>query len=355
MIQLNIEKSFLAFLAILLTSCTAHETRLNEIQVIGSHNSYKKAIDPPLLDYLSNIDAQMAYSLEYDHIPLKEQLDLGLRNLEMDVLHDPMGGRYVNPKGLEIVKQAGETPSPYDFQNKLAQPGLKMFHIQDVDFRSHHLLFKEGLQVLKDWSDANPDHTPVIVTINAKDSNNSQLTPVLPFTAQALDSIDQEIKEVFPMDQLITPDRVREGFETLEKAVLTQGWPKLKEVKGNFLFVLDESGEKMNRYLERHPGLQGAVMFVNQTEGNPEAAFRIVNDPIEKQDYIKELISLGYMVRTRADSGTKEARENDYGRFEKAKSSGAQVITTDYYIPSRLFESSYKVIFEDGTYERIKE
>ncbi len=340
-------------LTILATSCNP-KPKLNNIQVIGSHNSYKIAIDPPLLDYLSSVEANMAKSLEYDHLSLKQQLDMGLRNLEMDVLHDPMGGRYAHPKGLEIVKAAGETPKPYDTKKALQQPGLKMFHIQDIDFRSHHLRFREGLQEIKEWSDQNPEHTPIFITINAKDSNRPELTPALPFTTNALDSIDQEIKSVFPMEQLITPDWVRGNSESLENAVLTKGWPLLDDAWGKFMFILDEQGEKLNRYLTKHPNLLGAVMFVNQKEGRPEAGFRIVNDPIKDHAYIKELVAKGYLVRTRADAGTKEARHGDYTKFKKAISSGAQIITTDYYVPSQLFESTYKVQFEDGTYERIK-
>ncbi len=67
---------------------------------------------------------------------------------------------------------------------------------------------------------------------------------------------------------------------------------------------------------------------------------------------IKNLVALGYMVRTRADADTKEARENDYSRFEMAKASGAQVITTDYYLPSKLFKSDFQIAFENGGYER---
>jgi len=36
------------------------------------------------------------------------------------------------------------------------------------------------------------------------------------------------------------------------------------------------------------------------------------------------------MVRARADAETKESRTDDYTKFEKAKESGAQVISTDY-------------------------
>lgn len=328
--------------------------RLNEIQVIGSHNSYKIAIESPLWDYLFQRDSAVAKSLQYGHIPIEKQLDLGLRNLEYDVLHDPKGGYYSNPKGLAIVKSLGKVPLEYDTENKLAQPGLKMFHVQDIDFRSHYLLFKEGLVALKKWSDTHSKHTPIFILINAKDDNNRKLREPLPFTKSALDSIDIEIRSVFEDSKLITPDLVRGKFNTLEEAILKKGWPDLNAVKGRFLFVLDENETKINRYLEGHPSLKNRVLFVNSKEGNPEAAFRVINDPIKNFDYIKELVAKGYIVRTRADDGTTEARTNDYTKFEKAKASGAQLISTDYYMPSTLFKSSYKVSFDNNRYERIK-
>jgi len=61
--------------------------KLNESQVIGSHNSYKSAMPLPILEYLKKINPRTAESLEYEHLPLSEQLNLGLRNLELDVFH----------------------------------------------------------------------------------------------------------------------------------------------------------------------------------------------------------------------------------------------------------------------------
>ena len=328
--------------------------KMNEIQVIGSHNSYKIAIEQPLWNYLFQSDSATAKALQYTHIPIEKQLDLGLRNLELDVLHDPKGGYYSNPKGLDIVKLLGKKTLEYDIEKKLSQPGLKMFHIQDLDFRSHYLLFKEGLEAVKKWSDAHKKHTPIFILINAKDDNNRNLRQPLTFTKTALDSIDIEIRSVFDDSQLITPDLVRGEFTSLEEAILKKGWPDLDAVKGRILFVLDENETKINRYIDGHPGLKNRVLFVNSKEGSPEAAFRVVNNPIKDFDYIKELVAKGYMVRTRADDGTIEARTNDYTKFEKAKASGAQVISTDYYIPSTLFKSSYKVIFDADNYERIK-
>ncbi|WP_421918744.1 phosphatidylinositol-specific phospholipase C1-like protein [Marinifilum sp.] len=338
-----------------LVSCKKEGIRLNEVQVIGSHNSYKIAIEKPLWEYLYQHNPNMATSLQYGHISIKEQLDLGLRNLELDVFHDPKGGHFLNPKGLEILDSLNLKQQEFDPQGKLKVPGLKMFHIQDIDFRSHHLLFRDGLKEIKNWSDNNPDHTPVIVLMNTKDKAIDSLKTPLPFNKDAFDNLDLEIRSVFKENKLITPDLVRGKYESLEEAILNKAWPKLNDVKGRFLFVLDEKAEKIALYLKGHPNLHGRILFVNSPEGSPEAAFRIINNPIKDLDYIKELVAKGYMVRTRADAGTKEARKNDYTKFEKALESGAQVISTDYYIPTNLFESDFKIIFKNNRYERVKQ
>lgn len=91
-------------------------------------------------------------------------------------------------------------------------------------------------------------------------------------------------------------------------------------------------------------------MFANALPGTPEAAFLIRNNA--KAPEVQDLVRKGYIIRTRADSDTREARRNDRTTFEAAYKSGAQIITTDYYQQSTLFESDYSVSFEDGTYFR---
>lgn len=146
---------------------------------------------------------------------------------------------------------------------------------------------------------------------------------------------------------------IRGNFETLEEAILTKGWPKLDSVKGKILFFLDVGEDKRTDYKKDHHSLKGRIMFINSKEGSPEAAFRLLNNPIEDFDYIKKLVKKGYIVRTRADEDTKEARNNNYKRFDMAKNSGAQVISTDYYIPSKLFNSNYSISFENKKFVRI--
>jgi hypothetical protein len=144
---------------------------------------------------------------------------------------------------------------------------------------------------------------------------------------------------------------VRGDYPTLEEAVLKGNWPTLKRAMNRFFFLLDNSDEKMNLYMKAHPSLKGRLMFVNAAPGTPEAAAMFRNEPDDPQ--IPELVRKGYIIRTRADANTQEARLNDYTRFDRAKDSGAQIITTDYYMPSRFFDSPYQVRFEGLPYERL--
>jgi hypothetical protein len=325
---------------------------MNQVQVIGSHNSYKLPIEPALLQLLKKNDKRNDYStLEYSHAPLAEQLDLGLRNLEIDVVHDPEGGLYANPLGVRWLQQAGASAQAYDPEGRMKKPGLKVLHVPDIDFRSHVYTFQEALQQLRTWSDAHPRHLTIVVTMNAKDGGADTPGAVRPllFDAAAFDAWDAEIRAVLPPDKLLTPDDVRGKFQTLEAAVLAHAWPALGKSRGRFLFVLDESGPKLETYAAGHPSLKGRVMFVNAVEGRPEAAFRIVNDPITRFHYIRKLVSAGYLVRTRADAETREARQGDYTRMQAAFDSGAHYVTTDYYRPDPAFGTGYKVALPGGT------
>ena len=93
-------------------------------------------------------------------------------------------------------------------------------------------------------------------------------------------------------------------------------------------------------------------MFANAEPGTPEAAWLIMNEAVEDEKKIQQRVKEGYLVRTRADANTREARNNDTRTFQAAKQSGAQIITTDYYQKSTHFPSDYVVHFDDGSYVR---
>jgi hypothetical protein len=324
--------------------------RLHQVQVLGSHNSYKLAIGPRLLEHYRGWRGEAALALDYWHPPLEAQLDHGLRKLELDVFHDPEGGRYARPGGLTWAPDEGELAvEVFDPERELERPGLKVLHVQDLDFRSTCLTLEACLLGLRSWSARHPGHLPVLVTLNAKDQpiEREGLRPgfvePLPFDASALAALDAQIVAVLGRERLLVPDDVRGEAPTLEAAVLGRGWPFLEDVRGRFLFMLDETGAKRDAYLEGHPTLEGRVLFVDVAPGHPAAAVRIVNDPLERGDEIRDLVRRGYLVRTRADADTREARAGDTTRRDAAFASGAQFVSTDYYLPEQAPSTGYLV------------
>lgn len=328
--------------------------RLNQIQVIGSHNSYKQAIEAPLLRMIHARAPETARSLDYQHPSLTRQLTLGLRKLELDVFHDPKGGRYRSPAGVERMREAGYQPVAFDPKGEMDEPGFKVLHAQDIDYRSTCLTLDACLRELLDFSDANPRHLPIAVSFNAKDGRLSDPGYVEPlaFTATVFDALDRAILAAIPRQRILTPDDVRGGHDTLESAVLEAGWPRLDTVRGKFIFLLDHGGTKLDAYLEDHPSLAGRVMFANAPEGHPAAAFLVINDPIRAAARIDAAIRKGYLVRTRADANTIEARENDTQRRDAAFASGAHFVSTDYYDGIQGFDNDYRVVFPNGAMAR---
>ena len=343
------------FLATALADTGFDDLPINKVQVIGSHNSYKRAIDTALFRLFKEKNPKGAVGLEYSHIPYSEQLDLGLRNLEIDVYADEKGGKYAHPKGLEW--EAASHPPPYDPDGEMNKPGFKVFHVQDLDFRSNSYTFADCLRQFKAWSDLHPDHYPIYVTMNTKDEviKADGFTVPEKFTTTVFDRLDKELVDNLGRSYLITPDDIRGHNATLEDAVLNGHWPAMKTARGKFIFILDEGGEHRAAYIHGHPSLKRRMLFTDSPAGTPEAAFMIINDPKKDGERIKEMVNKGYMVRTRADADTREARANDRSSFIAACASGAQIITTDYYYKSSFFPSDYVVSFDGGGYVRMRQ
>jgi len=301
--------------------------RMNDIQTVGTHNSYKQPIPPVEMALLRKLRGDaLADTLDYSHRPLAEQLDDGARNLELDVYIDPQGGRYATP----LLPRLAGTATPPD--PAMLKPGYKVMHAADSDARSNCTLFVDCLKIIKAWSDRHPDHVPILILINAKDSGSSMegAIQVLQYDAAAYDALDAEVRSVLTPQDLITPDQVRGNASTLRQAVITRGWPTLDEARGRIFFALDESPPKVALYRGSRKSLEGRVMFVNGDETSDDAAYLTLNDPVGQNARIRGAVAAGFIVRTRADADTAEARRNDPRRREAAFASGAQYVSTDY-------------------------
>lgn len=349
-------RTFLTLAAVLATAAAPAPQgplRMNDIQVVGSHNSYKKRIAPAVFAELERRDPKLAAALDYDHLTLAEQLDRGVRQLEIDIFADPQGGRFADPKGEAMARAAGERTG-FD-RAAMMNPGFKVFHIPEVDYRSCGT-FKQCIGQIDAWSRAHPRHLPIMVTINAADRpiNKPGVTDPLPLTAQLLDALDAEIRDVLTPDRIITPDDVRGKAPTLREAVTTKGWPTLYRARGKIWFVLDTPSDVSDRYRAGHPSLKGRPIFGWYDTDQPEASVEIVGDPRTDGAKIREWVKQGFIVRTRSDADTREARANDHARQQAAIDSGAQAVSTDYYpgAPARAWNKGFTVTLPGGVMER---
>ena len=154
-----------------------------------------------------------------------------------------------------------------------------------------------------------------------------QFTEAEPFTPAIFDALDAEIRSVFPTAELITPDDVRGSYKTLSNAALAGNWPTLDSARGKVMFLMDQR-PMTPVYLEGHPSLRGRVLFTNSVPGQPDAAFLERNEGAAEE--IASLVRQGYLIRTRTDGDTKQARTNDTTLRDAMLASGAQMLSTDY-------------------------
>jgi hypothetical protein len=308
--------------------------RLNHIQVLGSHNSYHSPPYPEVLDALRGVNPATAAGLDYGHRPLREQFDVGVRQIELDVWSDPDGGKFANPTLLESLDLPPPDPAV------MHEPGFKVIHEANIDTRSNCLTFVLCLRAVKTWSDAHPGHVPIMIEVEMKDATDD-VTPA------TFDALEAEIRSVFDTDELVTPDDVRGDDPSLGNAVRTRGWPTLGEVRGRVIFTLDN--ESLAAVARRgHPSLRGRLLFTPSAPGEGDAAFAKLNDPIEDAAMIEAALAANMLVRTRADADTVQARSGDAAMRDAALAGGAQFVSTDYEVPDPRFPR-YEVRVPGGT------
>jgi hypothetical protein len=303
------------------------DLKLNEIQVIGTHNSFHVQAPEDELAQVAAFDEEQANQRRYTHPDLATQLgEQKIRQIELDVFADAKGGLYSHP---------ALAASDADHDPAMDEPGTKVLHEQDVDYHSVCPTLVACLDEVKTWSDANPQHVPVAINIQFKDGPlifpvDDQAVPEK-WTTEAMDGLDDEIRSVFEDDQLITPDDVRGDHATLNEAVLAKDWPTLGESRGKVMFLMINPEPYRSIYLEGHDGLEGRILFTNAEPGQPDASYIGLDDPLADGGVmISDLVDRGYLVRTRADADNVEVETGSDDRLRAALASGAQWISTDY-------------------------
>lgn len=318
------------------------DLKINQLQYLGSHNSYRKRTTAEVLSFLGELASLSPNldlgDLDYDHVDLEEQFTLyGVRQIELDFYADFEGGRFYNRRGSELAGL-----NPVSGIPALLQPGNKVLHIADIDYETHYYTLIEALQAVKDWSVKNPTHLPIFILMETKTQTVADQVSGLgfveaePWDKQRIDVIEEEILSVFSKDDIIKPDDVRGSYATLNEAVLTNGWPTVGASRGKVMFLLDQSNIN-TIYRDGNLSLEGKLMFTSSRPGDPDGAFVKRNGGTESD--IRSLVEQGYLVRSLI-GGTTQARTGDYSKFNSASSNGVHFLSTDYYRPDPRYKTS---------------
>jgi Phosphoinositide phospholipase C, Ca2+-dependent len=328
--------------------------RMNETQVIGTHNSYHRELsksERAAHDSFYGNAAVYDGFLAYSHATLPNQLSRqGVRGLELDLFPDPAGGLYANPL-LRQRLASGPLTEPDWYR-----PGIKVLHTADLDFNSTCVRLVSCLRLVRRWSGQNPAHVPLLIMLELKGTDPiagpAGGVTVPPWDGAALDALDREIRSVFDPDEVLTPDDVRRRGQTLRRSVLRRGWPTLGEARGQVVFLMDnEPGPIRTAYSAGRPSLQRRVLFTNAEPGAPDAAFVKRNEPTGANlRQIQRLVRDGFLVRTRSDVPLGTVTSGDETQLRAALASGAQLVSTDFpeIGMSARYDSDYVVALPEG-------
>jgi hypothetical protein len=333
---------------------TKRALRMNQLQVIGTHNSYhrelskaERAAHDAIYGGAPIYDGFLAYS----HASIPNQLSRqGVRGLELDLFPDPAGALYANPL-LRQRLMIGPLTDPEWYR-----PGIKVLHTADLDYSSTCVRFVRCLRRVRRWSLSNPDHVPLLVMLELKGTDPvaaaSGGVSVPPWNRAALNALDAEIHSLFRPDELITPDDVRRRGLTLRQSVRRHGWPTLGRARGRVVFLMDnEPGAISAAYTRGRPSLEGRVLFTNARRGAPDAAFLKRNEPTGANlRRIRRLVRAGFLVRTRSDIPLATVTSGDETQLRAALASGAQLVSTDFpeVGMSARYDSDYVVALPEG-------
>ncbi|KNC50725.1 uncharacterized protein AMSG_11997 [Thecamonas trahens ATCC 50062] len=278
----------------------ADNVPLSQLRMLGTHNSYHLAPRKVFPGF-----NQGARFWRYSHKPLIDQLALGVRAFELD---------------------------PH-----VRSESISVWHVNIWDDFSLCPCFVTCLRVFREWSRDHPGHVPIIIQLEFKSLWFADL--VAGINGVHLDSlviVERDILRIIGRNAIFTPDDLRNGSATLPDALAANsppGWPRLGALRNKFIFILDDASSTRAAYLAPSLVLRNRIMFTTTVDGEAVSPWTSVfkyNSPLsESGAKIAELVTQGFLVRTRAD--TEDLSEQvDEKRAIAANDSMAQIVSFDW-------------------------
>lgn len=270
----------------------------DQLQVVATHNSYNLAPTWLQTQVIGLVEPSEAPALQYNHQTITEQLDAGIRSLELDVRWN----------GTDFV----------------------MSHVPLVGNRATATDFGLALEEIALWSTAHEGHLPISIMVEVK-SDYMFLDPSLKaWDGAASDAIDTLVESELG-EALFTPDDLDGG-----------DWPTVGELRDRVVLYFGDNEDVHAVYLDGHPQLEGRSIFTSSKTGSDDARFVILDDPTDPA--VATALARGVIVRTRADANLVTSA----AAYTAALSSGAQIIATDYPPSEPQAETGYTFSFDGG-------
>eukprot|EP00466_Bigelowiella_natans_P012457 jgi/Bigna1/85765/estExt_fgenesh1_pg.C_60049 len=263
---------------------------LNRVQVVGTHNSV----------HVAGMFSIFIPYWQYTHPSLIDQLNTGIRHLEIDLWYNKSFGMWevwhecvdrltVSAPLLLICNDAIVGGGGAGGGSKMVTP----------------LLLRDVLSQLFSWSKSNQGHFPLSINLDIKGayiSGTSYLTPWLlgrgfshsKADRQIFQALEREILAEFPIPNLHTPASMLlgSGTKTLREAIQKSGWPAVNALRGKTQFQLNLNGCRASL----NTVIPSSVFFKrghNFQDPEPDVGWFETNDPV----VTKILIEKGYFVR----------------------------------------------------------
>ena len=278
--------------------------KLNEIAILGTHNSYQ-TLATKETRFLMNIIEAITFekfglnTFDFEMDTLTEQLEMGIRNVEIDI----------------------ET---LDKDNKIE---IKVTHNSIVDNASSAYDFTKAMEEIKLWSDNNPDHIPVIIIVEPK-SFVIEVNGMKKFSLDYAKEVDKILENTLG-DSLLTPKDMLRDYASFKEMRENDDWLTLKEAQGKILVLLHDC-DVTESYIALDESIKTQKMFpmLRYDDRNESYTSFILENDVWNADSRKaeSIDECKLIVRTRADKYPDYSDE----RYEVTENCGSQIITTDF-------------------------
>lgn len=286
-----------------LSKAIEKDVKLIDLQFLATHNSYKKE-KSTLEKFYSKFSKSLSEG-NYYFESLTDQLNAGIRSFEYDLF----------------------------YRQQKTGVSFHSFHIGYADMSSNAFDFSACLEELDLWSQNNPNHLPITVILELKETGDAY--PYKTITKQQLTNLDELIKD--KIKNLFTPSQAIKGYGDLNEMRAYEASPALKETMGKILFIL-HPGKLTKDYVALDESFKTQAMFPSAyfwwDKDVGAHSFVIINNHGIYEDSIEENGGREhkYLFRIMLDSDGSPMPDED--TVLKSIATGATICSTN--MPPRL-------------------